>query len=141
MRHWRCGLGPSTTGPKSTALLRLLKGEAGEAEETRLEGLKPGRRITDVLVLRRSWAQAGRAARPTLFSWFLQGALNRRRELKGRLELKIYCPEVLGDNAWVWNDAAGVYFRVEKGVPCSLDENFSHHKFKKEPKEPDILLV
>lgn len=60
--------------------------------------------------------------------------LNRRPELKGRLELKIYCPEVLGDNAWVWNDAAGVYFRVEKGVPCYLDENFNHHKFKRDQK-------
>lgn len=60
--------------------------------------------------------------------------LNRRSELKERLELKIYCPEVLGDNAWMWNDVAGVYFRVEMGIPCCLDENFSHYKFKKDQK-------
>lgn len=58
--------------------------------------------------------------------------LNRRPGLKGRLQLKIYCPEVLGDNAWVWNDAAGVYYRVEGGIPCYLDVNFNHHKFKKD---------
>ncbi|RYP79532.1 hypothetical protein DL769_002919 [Monosporascus sp. CRB-8-3] len=45
------------------------------------------------------------------------------------LQLKVYCPAVLGD-PWTWYEEARVYFRFEGNIPKYLDETLRCHDLK-----------
>ncbi|KND92247.1 hypothetical protein TOPH_03224 [Tolypocladium ophioglossoides CBS 100239] len=55
--------------------------------------------------------------------------LARRPEARQSLELKILCPNVLG-RPWTWNEAAGVFWRLENDQLQYLDADLQRHKFK-----------
>ena len=59
----------------------------------------------------------------------VQHILNRRPHVRGLLELKIVCPDVIG-NAWAWSEGARVYWRTETDQLRYLDSDFERHKFK-----------
>ncbi|KAJ8132608.1 hypothetical protein O1611_g1014 [Lasiodiplodia mahajangana] len=55
--------------------------------------------------------------------------LTQRPELRELLQVKIFCPAVLGD-PWTWHDEAYVFVRFEEGIPWYLDGGLKRHRFK-----------
>lgn len=63
----------------------------------------------------------------------VQHILAQRPNARQSLELKIMCPSVLGES-WIWNESAGVFWRVEGDQLRYLDAELRRHKFKWDPR-------